>query len=147
MHDSLAAEYDLFKCSREGEERRVEGRGSGGLTLAVRKRAGLKATRKQATEYGDRLWVQLQHGKRVWYVGLVYMVSGTATSSAKLARYQQQMDELQRDVLRLRRDAGAEVVVMGDFNASIGEASLLHAEHRIPPLVAMRTLIVNGGCR
>ena len=123
MDPSLADAYDMIQCSREGEERRVEGRGSGGLLLAVRKAAGLKVSRKQTTEYGDRLWVQLKQGSHTWYVGLVYMPCGTKRSDEILELYQKEMDELQREVLLLRQDAGAEVLVMGDFNAGIGTAS------------------------
>ena len=67
------AAYHFFSCAREGEERRVDGRGSGGLLLAVRKRPGLKAVRKQTHEYGDIMWVQIDWGRWTWYVGLVYM--------------------------------------------------------------------------
>jgi len=83
-------------------------------------------SRKQTTEYGDRLGVQLTQGSRTWYVGLVYMPS-RRTTAGRPNLYQQQMDELQREVLLLRHDTDADVVIMGDFNSGIGGAKLVHS--------------------
>lgn len=114
------AAYHFFSCAREGEERRVDGRGSGGLLLAVRKRPGLKAVRKQAHDYGDLMWVQIDWGRWTWYVGLVYMPGVGSHGADSMQRYRAQMHQLQGDVLLLRQDRRAQLVLMGDFNASIG---------------------------
>jgi hypothetical protein len=92
-----------------GKDRK--GRPGGGIGFLVRK--CLKPRMYKPSKLGSVLWLEFEHVEK-WFVAVVYLVPKDSIGVKQVT-----LDELERDILELV--GKGRIVVLGDFNARVGE--------------------------
>ena len=103
--------YQWFSRERKKQKARS---GEGGVGILVKRELGEAKLIKISKEY-EMMWVEIQNGSEKLYVSAVYI---NPAGSPRAVDSTQQLAELEADILEFNKKG--EVIVMGDFNARIG---------------------------